>query len=215
MEQITINFNHPLPLFPLPETVLLPHTVLPLHVFEPRYRRMTADALDGPGLIAPAMFDRKVTQHEYLHSKPPLKPHVCIGYIERYESLDDGRYLLMLRGLCRAMIVDEIENDPYRIAILEPVDWPPATDTQLSGEREQLQQIISDPAFDRLQAMKELRRLFGTRVPTVGLIDLLTAATTDSAAERYAMLSESDSHERAAWLLNHLRDLRHAVEPGM
>lgn len=212
MEQITINFNRALPVFPLPDTVLLPHAVLPLHIFEPRYRQMTSEAIDGPGLIVMAMFAGKVSQHQYIHGKPELKPHVCVGYVERYESLDDGRYLLMLRGLCRATIEEEIESTPYRRVICGPMDWPPPIDSQLHEERARLQAMIGDKAFDRLEPMRELRRLFTTRVPTVGLIDLLIAATTDHSAERYAMLSEADCRRRATWLADHLRELRLAAK---
>ncbi len=208
-ERLTINFNRTIGLFPLPGAVLLPHSVMPLHIFEQRYREMTRDALDGPGLIAMALFDGEVGEDEYLHGQPALKPIVCVGYIERYEPLEDGRYLLLLRGLCRAEIVEEHDSDTsYRTATLRPTEWPPATDEQLTVERHQLTDTLANPVFDRLEAFGELRRLCEQPVPTVGVIDLTIAAATDKTDERYAMLAETDAPTRAAWLFDRLARLK-------
>jgi Lon protease-like protein len=208
-EQVTINFNRPLPLFPLPNAVLLPHSVLPLHVFEPRYRQMTREALDGPGLIAMAMFDGEVGQDAYYHGQPPLKPTVCVGYIERYEPLQDGRYLLLLRGLCRARIIEEKPStEPYRAAMLEPIEWPPMPDEQLADERERIRERLEDPALASVDGVDELRELTGHEVPTVGLIDLAIATICDDPDQRYRMLQETDPAERAAWLVRKLDQLK-------
>ncbi len=207
-ERLTINFNRPIPLFPLPGAVLLPHSVMPLHVFEPRYREMTGDALDGPGLIAMALFDGEVGEDDYFHGRPPLKSTACVGYVERYESLEDGRYLILLRGLCRAAITAEQTGHAYRTAMLQPTEWPPAADEDLADVRERLHGELADPTFDRLEAFGELRKLCEQPVPTVGLIDLSIAAATDKTADRYAMLEEVDARARADWLMDRLAELR-------
>lgn len=208
-EQITVNLEKPVPLFPLPNAVLLPHAVLPLHVFEPRYRRMTADALDSHGLIAIAMFDGEVGQGEYLSGKPSLRPHVCIGYIERYESLEGGRYLIMLRGLCRAVISEELNTEtPYRQAVLEPTEYPPADNEELEAEADQLRLALSDPVLEQVDGLEPLRELFTKPVPTVGIIDLTIATVTEEPEARYSMLSEPDAQRRAEWLLERLEALR-------
>jgi len=214
-EYVTINFNRPIPVFPLPGAVLLPHSVLPLHTFEPRYRQMTSDVLDGPGLIAMALFDGDVAEDEYLHGRPPLRPIVCVGYVERYESLEDGRYLVLLRGLCRAKIVEEEDGETYRTAMLTPTEWPPASDEDLAEWREQLSEALADPVFDRLETFGELRRLAEQSVPTVGVIDLAIAASTEDPEDRYAMLAEADAEARAAWLMDRLAALRSRMgSPG-
>ena len=206
--QVTINFGKPIPVFPLPGAVLMPHAVLPLHIFEPRYRQMTVDALDSHGLIAMALFEQEPGEQDYLHGTPPLRPVVCAGYIERYEKLSDGRYLILLRGLCRAKIIEEVDNEPYRTAMLEPVDWPPAADELLTDEREAIEQALSDPHLDHIESIEELRKVMDQPVPTVGLIDLVIAATAENTEQRYRMLCQPDAEARARWVLHHLGSLR-------
>jgi len=208
-EQITVNLEHPVPLFPLPNAVLLPHAVMPLHVFEPRYRAMTADALDSHGLIAMANFDGEVDRDAYYEGRPPLRPNVCIGYIERYESLEGGRYLVMLRGLCRAAIVEEVVGDqPYRQAMLEPIEYPPAENEALEEEADRLRIALADPVLEQVEGLEPVRELFAKPVPTVGIIDLTISTVEEEPEARYAMLSEADARARAEWLLDRLERLR-------
>lgn len=211
-EQITLNFQHPIALFPLPGSVLLPHSVMPLHIFEPRYRQMTREALDAAGLIAMALFEKQITEQAYLHDAPALRPDVCVGYVERYESLDDGRYLIMLRGLCRARIIHEVATEkPYRMAMLQPTEYPPSDDQTLEPQRLALQRGLDDPALSRLAGLRELRQLFDRNVPTVGLIDLLISMLVEDTSTRYAMLREASAHKRAAFLRNRLAQLQQSV----
>jgi Lon protease-like protein len=185
-----------------------------LHVFEPRYRRLTADALDSHGLIAIAMFDGEVDQSEYFDGQPPLRPNVCIGYIERYEPLEGGRYLIMLRGLCRARIHEEISADtPYRQAILEPTEYPPADNESLQAEADQLRLALSDPVLEQVDDLEPMRELFTKPVPTVGIIDLTIATITEDPEARYRMLSEPDAAARAEWLLERLEAMRASAAP--
>src|SRR5213080_2405252 len=84
-------------LFPLPNLVLFPHVGQPLHVFEPRYRQLMADALDDDRLIALALL-RPGWEEDY-HKKPPIHEMVCLGRINNEEKLADGRYNLLLHGV--------------------------------------------------------------------------------------------------------------------
>ncbi len=212
-EQITLNFKHPIPLFPLPGAVLLPHSVMPLHIFEPRYRQMVSDAIDSAGLIAMALFAGEVEQEQYLHGRPRLRPIVCVGHIERYESLEGGRYLVLLRGLCRAAVNEELDDAAagYRRAMLQPTEYPPAADAVLQPQRQSLGRWLEDPALSKLQGLAELRELFDKDVPTVGLIDLMIAMLEDDTDGRYAMLEETNAHRRAAFLRGRLAELRQSA----
>lgn len=213
-ERIVIDFNKPVPVFPLPGCVLLPYSVQPLHVFEPRYRQMVADVIDTHGLIAMGRFKGSVTQEQYLNGRPPLHGDVCIGYVERYESLEDGRYLVVLRGVCRATIVEEPDHQPYRVAQLRPTEWPALSDDELTDQRQAIEALIHDPAFDDVESILPLRELRDEPIPTPGLIDLTTAATTESIDDLQAMLGEPDALARAHWLESHLTELRDAVRTG-
>src|SRR5438552_892484 len=79
-----------LPIFPLPNCVLLPGGLLPLHVFEPRYRELTRDCLDGPKLLAIARLE---PGHEATYfERPPVNVHAGLGRIICSDELADGRY---------------------------------------------------------------------------------------------------------------------------
>lgn len=107
------NLPNILPVFPLPGVLLLPRGQLPLHIFEPRYRAMVDDALRGDrmiGMIQPrengALFDTG-----------------CAGRIKSFEETEDGRFYLVLNGVCRFDIKKELEQEKgYRRAT---PDWTP------------------------------------------------------------------------------------------
>ncbi len=101
------------PIFPLPNVVLFPEVLQPLHIFEPRYRRMTEDALEGDRVIGMVLL-----REEAEPSTPPaVFPVGCTGRIVRSERLDDGRFLILLQGEQRFRLESEEKSDlPYRVA---------------------------------------------------------------------------------------------------
>src|SRR5207245_11115488 len=84
-------------LFPLPNLVLFPHVVQPLHVFEPRYRELTADALAGDQMITMSLM-QPGWEPDY-EGNPPLFPVACLARIIAHNELVGGRSLILLRGL--------------------------------------------------------------------------------------------------------------------
>src|SRR5215467_7574945 len=109
------NFGGTARLFPLPNLVLFPHVMQPLHIFEPRYRQMTADALAGDRLIALALL-RPGWESDY-DGKPAIYPVACLGRVVAEQRLDDGRYNILLRGLSRVRLVEELSQGKlYRTA---------------------------------------------------------------------------------------------------
>ena len=106
-----------IPLFPLPNVVLFPQMPLPLHVFEPRYRKMVEDTLAGHRTIGMTLL-RPGWEPDY-HGRPPVYPTGCAGVIEQSEPLADGRFNLLVRGTTRFRIVTEHEGEPYRLAAIE------------------------------------------------------------------------------------------------
>src|SRR6201986_4186242 len=83
-------------LFPLPNVVLFPRAVLPLHIFEERYKVMTADALSGDRQIAMAL--HKPGCETDFDGRPPTEPVVCVGTILSHERLPDAKYNFLLQG---------------------------------------------------------------------------------------------------------------------
>jgi Lon protease-like protein len=103
-----------LPLFPLPNIVFFPHTRLPLHVFEPRYRQMVEDALESDQRFGIVLL-RPGWESEYFGT-PAVYEHGTVGTIENAVPLEDGRYNIVVRGDIRFRIVDEVPGVPYRTA---------------------------------------------------------------------------------------------------
>ena len=108
-----------LPLFPLPNVVLFPNVFLPLHIFEPRYRDMVADALDGDRMIGMVLL-RPGWEGAY-EGRPPVYPVGCAGLITHSERLSDGRYNIVLRGLEKFRIAGEDDSRAYRQARVEEI----------------------------------------------------------------------------------------------
>ena len=108
-----------LPLFPLPNVVLFPNVFLPLHIFEPRYREMVADALASDRMIGMVLL-RPGWDRDY-EGRPPVYPVGCSGVMTHNERLPDGRYNIVLRGIERFRIVEEDHALSYRRAVVEPL----------------------------------------------------------------------------------------------
>ena len=103
-----------LPIFPLPGALLFPRMQLPLHIFETRYREMTADALDEGGEIG--MIQPQPPGDE----SAPLYKVGCIGEIAGVEELEDGRFNIVLNGISRFRLIDEVDlGTLYRNADVE------------------------------------------------------------------------------------------------
>jgi Lon protease-like protein len=105
-------------LFPLPGVVLLPGTRLPLHIFEPRYKTMVADALAGNRTIGMAMLK---PGWEGSESNPAIHAVGGAGEIVESDRLEDGRYNILLEGRFRYRILEEAVLGPYRAARVEEI----------------------------------------------------------------------------------------------
>ncbi len=215
--EIRVNFARPMALFPLASVTLMPHAVLPLHIFEPRYRQMVRDALDGPGQIAMAVFEGDRWQQEY-HARPPIRPAVCVGQIVQHQQLDDGRYNIALHGVCRARILDELPPDGerlYRTAMLEPVGLDAdETEESLAPARQRLSGLLqAEPLSDLKDAETVVRHLGDEDLPTSAILELITCSLLRDAEMRYyhelhyRLLAEGDPVRRAAMIEAGLHDL--------
>jgi uncharacterized protein len=199
-----------LPLFPLPNVVLFPNVFLPLHIFEPRYRAMTADALASDRLIGMVLL-RPGWERDY-EGRPPIYTIGCSGVITHAEQMPDGRYNLVLRGLDRFRIVQEEDERSYRRAIVEPVPERP-----LSGEdqralhsfRAKLESILA----------RHVRAADGKipkAMPDDDLVNALAQYLDLEPLEKQALLEESGVRTRAEALVELLEmKLMMARTPGV
>ena len=100
------KFPNKIPIFPLSNFIIFPNTTVPLNIFEPRYIQMVDDCMKGNrliGIVQPKKFGEL--------KKPNLYEVGCVGKINSFNETDDGRYLIVLNGICRYKIVNELTND--------------------------------------------------------------------------------------------------------
>lgn len=103
-----------LPIFPLPNTVFFPKTLLPLYVFEKRYREMVEDALVKDSLIVMVLL-KEGWEDKYFEN-PPVYDIACVGKIQKSDVLSDGKYNIVLYGMQRVKILNFVQDKPYRVA---------------------------------------------------------------------------------------------------
>lgn len=157
-------------LFPLPNVVFFPRTRIPLHVFEPRYRQMISDSLASDERIGVILL-RPGWEANYLGA-PAIHSCGTLGAIERAVKLEDGRYNLVLNGLVRFEIRDNVAETPYRIAKVVA-----------SPER---QHSPSD-AWSRREWLVDLSRRYLELLPGQSEVPELASATLDSIANALVM----------------------------
>jgi Lon protease-like protein len=194
------------PLFPLPSVVLMPGALLPLHVFEQRYRVMLRDALAGEKLIAMALL-KPGFEAEY-HEAPAIDEWVGLGRIVAHESLSDGRSNLLLAGLRRARVVEEDLTLPYRRGRLVVVEDDEsdldelaldALRTRVVGLLDRLPPPhVRDPV--RLGVARKM-----TSVSLGVLLDLAADALQLDVREKQSLLEEPRVRERASRLVTLVR----------
>jgi uncharacterized protein len=212
---IQVNFSNPMPLFPLDSVVLLPQQVIPLHVFEPRYRQMIGRILDGTGQFALATFEGDRWKQEY-HGRPPLRSAVCVAQIARHEVMPDGRFNLIVQGVCRARIVAEAEPQEgrlFREAKLAPVGLEVTPDEDELGEiRELLEELLEEgPLTQMVAARPVLQFIRDEKVPVPAMLELVSFSLLSRPDLMYRLLAEGDLGTRARLILDDLSQLESLI----
>ena len=217
---ITIDFSRPIPLFPLGNTLLLPHAIQALHVFEPRYRQMVeacmAEARGGSPLTARPIAMATISGSTRVSGAPvPLRPAVCVGQIVQHERLADGRHTLLLHGVCRARIDRIHEADArrlYREAVLRPIEPPTRTPPRMVEARRALRQLLQRPRVQRLASVKAVMP-WAERgdIPGHAVVELVGAALLQDERSRYALLECADPWERARMVAQAIAHLEGVV----
>ena len=133
---------HAIPIFPLPNVVLFPNVFLPLHIFEPRYREMVADALKGDRIIGMVLL-RPGWEPDY-DGRPDVYPIGCAGVITNAERMPDGRYNIVLQGLEKFRILGEDPGRAYRIARVDGLTESAAAENRdaMRAVRRRLEELL-------------------------------------------------------------------------
>jgi Lon protease-like protein len=198
------NFNGTVRLFPLPNLVLFPGVMQGLHIFEPRYRQMTADALVDDRLIALVLL-RPGWEANYA-GRPAVHPTACLGRIESDQGLEDGRYNLQLRGLSRIRIVQEMETGKlYRSARVEILEDIPVAEAHTEKAlRQRLAQVVPVWCAAQEPATSVFGKLLKSNLALGRVCDIFCYAFPLTVGTKQELLENLDVEHRVRRLLHYL-----------
>ncbi len=193
-------------LFPLPNLVMFPHVLQPLHVFEPRYREMLEEALADDRLIAMALL-RPGWEEDY-EGRPPISAMACLGQIVSHNRLEDGSYNVLLLGVERVKLIRELEpTKSFREAEVKICEdfYPP----EAAAERAILHQALGHALLKILprlpQAQEQIDQLMAADLPLGVLADIISYLLDIPLQDKESLLAEVNVHVRVKKLLKHVK----------
>lgn len=193
-----------IPVFPLPDLVFFPHASLPLHIFEPRYRQMTEDALRGERLIAMALLETGWEQG--YDGNPVILPLGCAGLIEEEVRLPDGRFNIRLRGLARIEFLTFVQTSPYRIARVRVLEDRNDRDgPQVEGDKKRLLAVCAG-LLQEFSGRDSQAFALDSGLPFAAAVNTLCQSLAMETPAKMALLRLDDVRERCRGLLEILEE---------
>jgi Lon protease-like protein len=186
------------PLFPLSNILLLPGVYLPIHIFEPRYRRMVEDALEGHELIALGALDERLPPDA--HGRPSIFDHAGLGLIQRSTRYPDGRFDLLIAGCGRLRVVEEFQPQldiPYRRVKTELIlDHTETSAPELSRAMSGLRSLCTRVVVSLGDGNEELLSRINEIDEAGVLADTIAVAAVQEPDDRRRILAEPDPAKR-------------------
>jgi len=198
----------PARLFPLPNLVMFPHVVQPLHIFEPRYCDLLEDALAGDRLLAIVLLEPG-WERDY-HGRPAIAPVACLGKIVAHERLPTGRHNILLRGLSRLAIRRELPaQQTFRRAEVEVLDdfYPPAGAAVRPKLRRRLVELARKLLPDSQPLEEQLDDLLASQASLGMLTDVFAFTLGFAPALKQRLLAQWNVDQRSALLTERLTAL--------
>jgi ATP-dependent Lon protease len=202
------DFDGIVRLFPLPNLVLFPNVIQNLHIFEPRYCEMLSDALESDDLITMALLDRG--WEENYESQPRIARSVCIGRIINHTPLGDGRHNIMLAGLHRARIVEELDVETaFRQARVELIEEQAWDQTELAeAAKYELVKLFRSFLPPEIAKADPLSEVLVHQLPLGVLTDIVAFAINLPLPVKQMLLGEPSEEVRYHTLMEQLRQLK-------
>jgi len=188
----------------LPDTVLFPHALLPLHIFEPRYRRMLREVLSADRIFVVAQLDQA-------HAGDPgeFEPAHRIasaGIIRASQTDADGTSNLLLQGLCRVEFTGILREHPYRVVSARPLATTAgATDDENAGLRQALLRLLARRQKLGAPAAAEMAAILRTVADPAVFVDLAAFGCCNDAGVKQTLLETLDTHRRLRLLAARIR----------
>ncbi len=185
-----------LPMFPLPGVVLFPHALLPLHIFEERYKKMARDLLSSHRHLAVAMLESP--DDAMTPGRPPVRPIMGLGEVVVAHELPNGRFNLVVRGKLRVHLERELPSDePYRLIVASVrEDLPIANAAELSDADQSLRALVGRLAERIPDGGELLRQLVASQTAPHELSDALAGALVVDPHKRQRLLETRDGLRR-------------------
>jgi uncharacterized protein len=204
------DFANPCRLFPLPNLVLFPHAFLPLHIFEPRYRQLTEDALATDRLVTMVQV-APAPQGSPWPEPLPIVEVGCLGRIVQHERLSDGRFILVVLGCKRVRLVRAHPSVTlYRIAEAEILD-DQESDQPLEPRRQQLLDLFRNVFEKRNRRDNDLAKRLNPAIPLGVLSDIIAHALGLPPGIKQELLSETRVDRRVETLRGLLQTIIDAI----
>jgi len=210
------GFEGVAPLFPLPDFVLFPQVTQPLHIFEPRYRKMISDVLAGDRMIALGTL-KPNWDSLYETKTAPVFSDVCLGRVMLDREMDDGKYIIIIRGLCRARVrAEKLTTTPYRQVELDLRfdKYSETPEIQRANRRAELLETLI-ATLPGAEGNRETTEAALRDLPLGVLADLIASSLKIPTETMISILAESNVDLRTDLLLDILRaQKRSQQEPG-
>ncbi len=197
-----------IPLFPLPNMVFFPRTYLPLHIFEPRYRRMVRDAASSHRMIGMVLL-KEGWETDY-EGTPPIFPIGAVGRIVTVQALSDGRFNILLQGLSRFEIQEELGCESFRQGQIRLADFSAPEKKLPSDVRAELVKLVGNFLLTREDGAA-LANFLKQPVDDEALVHNLSFALDFTPLEKQFLLEADSLVQQARRLLDLLQFKRYEL----
>jgi len=202
--EVEIHVPDQVPVMTLPNVAFFPQALLPLHIFEPRYRRMLRDVLASNRIFAIAGLNPQLARVPD-HFEPPHQV-AGLGLIRACQENEDGTSNLLLQGLCRVSIQDIVGDEPYRrIRIRALTSEPGATPTENARLRSELARLIRLKLKLSAGSAKGMTEFLKSVDDPEIFVDLAAFNLCDDPAVKQTLLETLDVNRRLGLFLRQLR----------
>ena len=193
--EMEITLPDEVPVMTLPNTTFFPQALLPLHIFEPRYRHMLRDVLASNRLFAVAGLD--VDRANGAGQFEPPHRIASVGIIRASQKNDNGTSNLLLQGLCRVEIVAIVRDEPYRrIRIRALTSQPGATDNENQDLRRELARLLSLKTKLAASGANEMAAFLKTVEDPEAFVDIAAFSLCDNTSLKQKLLETLNVRRR-------------------